>query len=111
MDVSISRQGNEPIRVSKKCLAIRYSKGGSSKIGLIDAALSKAIGSTKAKSTFMKGLVRAGLVQEGHGHAGTRQERIRIRRAGKTATRTRLWVMDAHELARYLKGSRHPNTP
>jgi hypothetical protein len=106
IDVSISLQGNEPIRVSKKCLAIRYSKGGSPKIGLIDAALSRVIGSTKAKSTFMKGLVRAGVVQEGHGHAGTRQERIRIWRAGKTATRTRLWVMDAHELARYLKGKR-----
>jgi hypothetical protein len=103
MHVSMSRQSNEPIKVSKKCLAIRYSKGGCAKIGLIDAALSRIIGSTQAKRIFMKGLVRAGLVQEGHGHAGTTQERIKIERAGKTTARTRLWVMDADELSRYLK--------
>jgi hypothetical protein len=103
MDVSMSRQGNGPIKVSKKCLAIRYSKGGSAKIGLIDAGLSRIIGSAQAKRNFMKGLVAAGLVQEGHGHAGTRQERIKVERAGKTDTRTRLWVMDAAKLSRYLK--------
>ena len=111
MDVSMSRKGNGPIKVSKKCFAIRYSKGGYAKIGLIDAALSRVIGSMKAKRAFMKGLIRAGLVQEGHGHAGTTQERIKIKRAGKTTARTRLWVVDADELARYLKESRHPNTP
>ena len=111
MDVFMSKQSNKPIKVSKKCLAIRYSKGGSAKIGLIDAALSRVIGSTRAKRTFMKGLVGAGLVQKGHGHAGTTQERIKIERAGNATARTRLWVVDADELARYLKGSRHPNTP
>lgn len=56
----------------------------------------------------MKGLVRAGLVQEGHGHAGTTQERIKIERAGKTNARTRLWVVDADELLRYLKRATLP---
>ena len=103
MDISMKRQGNGPIKVSKKCLAIRYSKGGSAKVGLIDAGLSRIIGSNQAKRIFMKGLGTAGLVQEGHGHAGTRQERIKIERAGKTNARTRLWVMDPDELSRYLK--------
>jgi uncharacterized protein DUF927 len=103
MDFFMSKQSNKPIKVSKKCLAIRYRKGGRAKIGLIDAALSRIIGSTQAKRIFIKGLVRAGLIQEGHGHAGTTQERIKIERAGKTNARTRLWVMDADELSRYLK--------
>jgi hypothetical protein len=103
MDVVMRRQSNKPITVSKKCLAIRYRKGGCAKIGLIDAALSRIIGSTQAKRIFTKGLVRAGLIQEGPGHPGTTQERIKIERAGKTDARTRLWVMDADELARYLK--------
>ena len=103
LDISRNRQGVGPIEVPKKCLAIRYRKGGCAKIGLIDAALSRIIGSTQAKRIFMKGLVRADLVQEGHGHAGTTQERIKIERAGKTNRRTRLWVMNADELSRYLK--------
>lgn len=103
MDVSLSKQANEPIKVSKKCIAIRYRKGGSAKIGLIDAALSRVIGSAKAKRIFMKELASAGLVQECHGHAGTTQERIKIKRAGKTSARPRLWIMDADELSHYLK--------
>jgi Domain of unknown function (DUF927) len=103
LDVPMSRQRNGPIKVSSKCLAIRYSKGGCAKIGLIDAGLSRIIGSARAKRNFMKGLANAGLVQGGHGHAGTRQERIRIERAGETSERTRLWVTDATKFSRYLK--------
>ena len=105
IDVVTSKQSNQPIKVSKKCLAIRYSKGGCAKIGLIDAALSRITGSTQAKRIFIRGLARAGLVQHGHGHAGTTQERIKIERDGKTNARTRLWVMDADEFSRYLKMS------
>ena len=110
MKIPNNQQANEHIRVSKKCIAIRYSKGGRAKIGLFDAALSKIIGSVKAKRIFMKELAKEGLFQEGHGHAGTRQERIKIKHAGQASARTRLWVLNADELSRYLKKSRGPNT-
>jgi Domain of unknown function (DUF927) len=71
VDASVSRQSNEPIRVSKRTLAIRYGKGRRAKIGVFDAALSKSLGSSRSKTSFMKGLVAAGLVRNGHGHAGT----------------------------------------
>ena len=103
VDASVSRQSNEPVKVSKRTLAIRYGKGRRAKIGVFDAALSKSLGSSRSKTNFMKGLVAAGLVRNGHGHAGTRQERIRIERAGKTTKRTRLWVMDGAKFTRYLK--------
>jgi hypothetical protein len=105
VNASTGRQSNKPIKISKHCLAIRYSKNGAAKIGLIDAALSRVIGSKQAKSILMKGLTSAGLVTEGHGHAGTRQERIKIERSGKSTGRVRLWVMDADALAHYLTRS------
>jgi hypothetical protein len=103
VDASAKRLGNAPIRVSKRTIAIRFSKGGRTQIGIFDAELSRILGQNRAKKSFIQGLVMANLVRNGHGHAGTRQERIRIGRAGKTAIRPRLWVMDEAKLSRYLK--------
>ena len=47
---------------------------------------------------FTKQLASAGLLADGHGHAGTVQERITIKRNGQVIRRPRLWVIDAAEV-------------
>jgi hypothetical protein len=51
---------------------------------------------------FTKRLAAAGLVPNGHGHAGTVQERLKIERGGKIIDRPRLWVIDAEKFARFV---------
>jgi hypothetical protein len=99
------RDGNRagrPIKVTPKCVAIRFVKDGRVKYGVLDIALVRVLGTEKAKAIFTKSLAKAGLVLDGHGHAGTVQERLKIDRDGKIIDRPRLWVIDVEKFERFL---------
>jgi Domain of unknown function (DUF927) len=106
VDAVAGRRGHGPIKLPPKCVAIRFIKEGRIKYGVLDAALVKLLGTEKAKAMFTKGLAKAGLVLNGHGHAGTAQERLKIERNGKITVRPRLWVIDAEKFERYLSKHR-----
>ena len=60
----------------------------------MDEALLKALGSWKAKAAFTAELAKMNLIPNGHGHAGTIQERMPIKRNGRVIDRPRLWVIE-----------------
>jgi hypothetical protein len=88
-------QGSKPIKLTKRTLAIRYKLNGRTNLGMLDQALLKVLGTKRAKEAFAKKLKSAGVLKEGHGHAGTREEAISTIRNGQLSKRTRLWVVDA----------------
>jgi hypothetical protein len=94
-------RGNKPIKITTRTLAIRFKLNGRTKLGILDHALLKVLGTKKAKEAFAKRLKDARLVKPGHSHAGTRQVRISTVRNGKLTKRTRLWVVDAAKFQRF----------
>jgi hypothetical protein len=102
VDGSHGNRTGKPIKVTPKCVAIQFVKEGRVKYGVLDAALVKILRTEKAKAMFTKALAKAGLVANGHGHAGTAQERLKIERDGKIIDRPRLWVIDAEKFTRIL---------
>ena len=103
IDATTSNRSGKPINITDDCVAVRYRKEGQTKIGILDDALLKVLGSQRAKAVFTKKLQTAGLVADGHGHAGTVQERIPILRHGKIILRPRLWVINADDLGSLRK--------
>ncbi len=103
VDAITSNRSGRPIKIPDGCVAIRYRKEGQTKIGILDDALLDTLGSKRAKSVFTRKLQKAGLVADGHGHAGTVQERIPIKRHGKIVRRPRLWVINADDLGSLRK--------
>jgi len=101
-DGSDGNRAGGPVKITPKCVAIQFVKDGRVKYGVLDAALIKILRTEKAKATFTKRLAKAGLVPNGHGHAGTVQERLKIERDGKVIDRPRLWVIDAEKFKRFL---------
>ena len=80
------------------------SKGGKEQNRDSHQALSDFAGSPASKAKLTTALLVAGLLDEGHGHAGTVQERIRIERQGTASNRIRVWCIDEGKLARLLDG-------
>ena len=103
VDVPSAKGHNTAIKITKRCIAIRYRKNGRRKFGVLDDALLKLLGSPKAKAAFMKVLATAGLLRSGHGHAGTIQERFKNKRDGNLHDSVRVWCVDAKRLSRFLK--------
>jgi hypothetical protein len=101
--VEVSPDQRTPFDLPPRCAVLRFKKRGRTKYGLLDAALLDHLGSKKAKSAFTGTLDDAGLLAKGHGHAGTRQERIPIIRAGREDEKPRMWVVDAKRLEKHLK--------
>jgi hypothetical protein len=99
VDASNGAQAGQPIKIPSKCNGIRFTKEGRVKYGILDEALTKILRTKKAKAIFTKRLAKAGVLGNGHGHAGTIQERLKIERDGKIIDRPRLWVIDAKKLA------------
>jgi hypothetical protein len=99
VNASNADRKGDPIKIPSKSIGIRFSKGGRLKYGILDAAMSKILRTKNAKAIFIKRLAKAGLLADGHGHAGTVQERLKIKRNGKTIDRPRLWVIDAKKFA------------
>jgi Domain of unknown function (DUF927) len=100
--VAAPSAGKMPAKVTRRTIAIRYIKDGRKKFGILDDALLRMLGTRKAKAAFTAELAKAKLIRNGHGHAGTVQERISIKRNGRISTRPRLWVLDASRLSRFL---------
>ena len=94
---------NPAIKITNRCIAIRYRKNGRRKFGVLDDALLKLLGSPKAKVAFVKFLATAGLVRGGHGHAGTIQERFKNKRGGKLHSSVRVWCIDAKRFSHFLE--------
>jgi hypothetical protein len=94
---------NSPIKITDKTVAIRYEKHGRARLGVLDQALLKIAGSKNAKKALVQMLLDAGVLAGGHGHAGTREERIASLRKGKLTKRTRVWSADASKLNRLVK--------
>jgi hypothetical protein len=101
--VAAPSAGKTPTKVTRRTVAIRYVKDGRTRIGIFDDALLKLLGSRKAKATFTTALDKAGILPNGHGHAGTIQERIPIKRNGSIINRPHLWVIDAAHFSRLFK--------
>jgi hypothetical protein len=106
LDAPRNNERSRPIKVTRRCIAIRYFKDGRLKLGILDRALQKIFGTKKAKAAFTRGLAKTGLLSHGHGHAGTIQERLTIERAGRIIKRPRLWSIDAEKFVRLLKKNR-----
>lgn len=104
--VPAGRRQGHVMKMTPRCIAIRYVKAGKDMFGVLDSALTKLFGTRKAKAAFTNSLNRAGLIHAGHGHAGTVQERFKIERNGKIIDRLRLWSIEAKSLIRFLKGKR-----
>jgi hypothetical protein len=101
--VAAPSAGKKPTEVTHRTVAIRYVKDGRTKFGVLDDALIKLLGSKTGKAAFTADILKAGLVKNGHGHAGTTQERIPIKRNGRIIDRPRLWVIDATDLKYFLQ--------
>ena len=101
VDATTNNRRGRPIKLEDQCIAIRYVKNGRSKLGILDDALLEVMGSKKAKAVFTNQLASAGLLADGHGHAGTVQERITIKRNGQVIRRPRLWVINADDLKEF----------
>jgi hypothetical protein len=89
------RPGDKPTFLPETCFAIRYAKEGQAMIGVFDETLNRLFPSRKAKTTFTKALIKVGAIQNGHGHAGTVQERLPVVIRGETIDRPRFWPFDA----------------
>ncbi|UGY16793.1 DUF927 domain-containing protein [Bradyrhizobium septentrionale] len=99
----VGYNGRTPVVLTGRCLAIRYRKSGRDKIGILDRALADFAGSSASKVKFTTAMSTLGLIGDGHGHAGTVQERIQIERQGTVSDRIRLWCIDERKLARLLE--------
>jgi hypothetical protein len=100
VDASDWDRADRPIRIPAKSIGIRFTKGGRVKYGILDSAMTKILRTKKAKAIFTKRLAKAGILSDGHGHAGTVQERLKIKRNGKILDRPRLWVIDSEWFSR-----------
>jgi hypothetical protein len=99
IDVKSSR----PTEVDDRCIAIRFKESDRSMLGLIDDQLLSLFGSKKAKNRFTTQLAADGLLQRGHGHAGTIQKRLPIKHNGRLVKKPRLWVIDERRFKRFLR--------
>jgi hypothetical protein len=100
VDASNRDRADRPIEIPSRSIGIRFTKGGRLKYGILDEPLTKLVRTKKAKAIFTKRLAKAGLLESGHGHAGTVQERLKIKRNGKIIERPRLWVIDSERFSR-----------
>lgn len=92
--------------LSYQTIAIWFRSKGRVKLGLLDDALVRALGSGAAKKVLTAALTKARLVPPGRGHGGTVQERIKIERDGKITERPRLWVFDLKNFRRAVRRAR-----
>ncbi|MFZ0846050.1 MAG: DUF927 domain-containing protein [Pseudolabrys sp.] len=104
--VAAKSSGKKPTKISRRIVAIRYIKAGKEKLGILDDALLQLLGTRMAKAAFTAELAKEKLVPNGHGHAGTIQEHIPIKRKSRIIASPRLWVIDVARLERYLKNNR-----
>jgi hypothetical protein len=88
-----------PLDITHATVAVRFRKHGQTRIGVLDEALTRILGGSKGKRRFTRYLKEAGYIGRGHGHAGTTQERLRLRRNARETDRIRLWVMDPRAVA------------
>jgi hypothetical protein len=101
VDASDRDDADRPIKIPAKCIGVRFIKGVRVKYGILDAAMTKILGTKRARALFTKRLAKAGLLADGHGHAGTVQERLKIKHDGKILARPRLWVIDAKKFKKH----------
>jgi hypothetical protein len=94
VDASDRDQADRPIKIPAKSIGVRFTKDGRVKYGILDAAMTKIFRTKRAKALFTKRLAKEGILADGHGHAGTVQERLKIKHEGKIIERPRLWVID-----------------
>jgi hypothetical protein len=99
IDATNEGQADRPIKIPPKSIGVRFTKDGRLKYGILDAAMTKILRTKNAKAIFIKRLAKAGIVSNGHGHAGTVQERLKIERDGKIIERPRLWVIDSQRFS------------
>jgi hypothetical protein len=104
VDATNGNPAGRPIKLPTKCIAIRFVKYGRVQYGILDDALKEVLRTKKAKAIFTNALAKAGLLPNGHGHAGTVQERLKIERNGKIIDRPRLWVIDEKKFSLVLTG-------
>ena len=99
----IRRDGVAGRSVSPAVLLSATARKAKPKLGSWMMPCSIRWGSKKGQVSIYQKLQKAGLVADGHGHAGTVQERIPIKRHGKIVRRPRLWVINADDLGSLRK--------
>jgi hypothetical protein len=105
VDASDRDQADRPIKIPAKSIGVRFSKDGRVKYGILDAAMTKIFRTKQAKALFTKQLAKAGILADGHGHAGTVQERLKIKHDGKIIERPRFWVIDVKKFMSFAQTS------
>jgi Domain of unknown function (DUF927) len=103
--IVVPSQQKSPIELSTNDVILIFKKDGRRKFGVLDPALKSLLGFQKA-SAFIKALAIQGILAEGHGQAGTRQERVPIVRDGLLVKKPRMWVVDAKQFEKHLKRAR-----
>jgi hypothetical protein len=99
--VTVSSGQKSPVKLPEGTVVLGFRKSGRRKYGVLDTALGDLLG-TKNASAFTKVLASKGLLDEGHGHAGTRQERFPISKDGVVIKKPRMWGIDGRRLKQHL---------
>jgi hypothetical protein len=104
VDASTRDHADRAIKLGSERIGIKFMKEGRLKYGILDAAMTKILRTKQAKTLFTKRLAKAGILADGHGHAGTVQERLKIMHGGKVIERPRFWVLDAKKFTKHNSG-------
>ena len=91
------------LKLSRRCIALRYYKGSRLKLGVFDDALVKRLKTKKAKSKFTAALLKAHIIGKGHGHAGTVQVHVPVKRDGELTLNPHVWEMDWNRLRKFVR--------
>jgi len=97
------RAATAPVIINERCIALRYQKDGRLTFGVFDDALLSVVKTKSAKQLLTTILTERGIIAKGHGHAGTVQEHLPIKRGGKRIARPHVWAVDARRLAKFIE--------
>ena len=102
-DVPKGATPRNPLKLPRRCVALRYYKGSRLKVGVFDDALVKRLKTKKAKSLFTAALFKARVIGKGHGHAGTVHVHLPVMRDGEPTLKSHVWEMDWERLRKFVR--------
>jgi hypothetical protein len=102
-DVPKGATPRNPLKLPRRCVALRYYKGSRLKVGVFDDALVKRLKTKKAKSLFTAALFKARVIGKGHGHAGTVHVHVPVMRDGEPTLKPHVWEMDWERLRKFVR--------
>ena len=97
--------GKTPLKISPQCMALEYQRGNRTKLGVFDGAIIKMLKTKRAKRNFVSAIRQARVITRSHGHAGTVQVHIPIRRDGVVTPRPAVWELDLKRLRGFIRST------